>query len=538
MNLPLVLDIAIGVVFIYLILSLIASELQELLTTLLQWRAEHLRKSIEILLTGGEGTPEEDTVKGIVDDLYSNPLIRNINQESREGIAAWFRKLVWGIGGVYRTLTNKKTTSFGQEKERGKKGKERRSAPSYIPSETFATTLLARLNLSTLTQKLSIVKLIDFKDKEVLSEINRIINQLTVSEEIHHSLKNEVNYLENNLENIFRSYRENRTTLLNSINRIGVSIDKYIEASKAHFTDAEEKSKQQFIEGMAALKQEIFIDANKPDEFLIKRLQPGLTEIIDLLEKGGATYRETQTTNQDPNSEISQAYQDIETEVKNVIGKLPQSVRASLAALAQRAQIKANSVEEELNQFKTEIEVWFDRSMDRASGVYKRNAKGVAFLIGCVIAYVANADTLHIIGRLSKDTPLRNAITQSAGQAVSDPKNCLNFNSQEQSTGQSSSKLDCIRNQVNETLNPLTLPIGRSPDNLQQQEKEGEGWNIKTNGWKLSFSPLRRLIGWMISGLAISMGAPFWFELLGKIMNVRNTGPKPASTTKKQSSDN
>ncbi|HAA32884.1 MAG TPA: hypothetical protein DCE56_40670, partial [Cyanobacteria bacterium UBA8553] len=82
------------------------------------------------------------------------------------------------------------------------------------------------------------------------------------------------------------------------------------------------------------------------------------------------------------------------------------------------------------------------------------------------------------------------------------------------------------------------LPIGRSPENLKQQEQESQGWQIKANGWQLSFSPLRRFIGWMISGLAISMGAPFWFELLGKIMNVRNTGPKPASSTKKQTPDN
>ncbi|HAJ62833.1 MAG TPA: hypothetical protein DCP31_29385, partial [Cyanobacteria bacterium UBA8543] len=437
-----------------------------------------------------------------------------------------------------RTLTNKKTTSFGKEKERGQKAKDRRSAPSYIPAETFATTLLARLNLSTLTQKLSIVKLIDFKDQEILAEINKLIKQLTVSDETHQKLTNEVRYLEKNLENIFISYRENKTTLLNSINRIGITLDKYIEASKAHFTDAEEKSKQQFLDGMATLKQDTFIEANNPSEFLVKRLQPGLTEIIDLLEKGGAVYREAHATSLDSNSEIYKAYQDIETEIQTVIGKLPLSVRESLAALAQRAQIKSNTVEEELNHFKTEIEVWFDRSMDRASGVYKRNAKGVAFLIGCVIAYAANADTLHIIGRLSKDTPLRNAITQNASQVASDPKSCQNFESQEQSTGQRSSKLECIRNQVNESLDPLILPIGRSPENLKQQEQESQGWQIKANGWQLSFSPLRRFIGWMISGLAISMGAPFWFELLGKIMNVRNTGPKPASSTKKQTPDN
>jgi flagellar biosynthesis protein FliR len=41
MSLPLILDIAIGLIFIYLILSLLASEIQELIATLLQWRAKH-----------------------------------------------------------------------------------------------------------------------------------------------------------------------------------------------------------------------------------------------------------------------------------------------------------------------------------------------------------------------------------------------------------------------------------------------------------------------------------------------------------------
>lgn len=543
MNLPLVLDISIGIVFIYLILSLIASELQELLSTLLQWRAEHLRKSIEILLTGGEGSSEEENVKDIVDDLYSNPLIKNINQESREGIAAWFRRLVWGLGGAYRALTNQKNTSFGKEKVRGQKGKTRHSAPSYIPSETFATTLLARLNISTLTQKLNVVKFIEFKENEVLAEIEKILNQLTVSEESHEKLKNELNKLKQNFEKIFVFYRDNKATLINSINRIGYELDKYLENSKAYFAEAEVNSKQEFIDAIISLKQELFINASKPDDFLINRLQPGLNEIIYLLEKGGTAYKELHTINQNPNSEIYKAYQDIEIEIQKVLEKLPLSVRQSLSALAQRAQIKANTVDGELNQFKKEIEVWFDRSMDRASGVYKRNAKGVAFLIGCLLAYAANADTLHIIGRLSKDTPLRNAITQNAGQVVSDSKNCPNFDSQDQSnsplTGNRTSKLDCIRNQVNQTLDKVALPIGRSLENLKQQEQEGQGWKIQGNGWQLSFSPLRRFIGWLISGLAISMGAPFWFELLGKIMNVRNTGPKPASSTaKEQSPDN
>jgi hypothetical protein len=38
---------------------------------------------------------------------------------------------------------------------------------------------------------------------------------------------------------------------------------------------------------------------------------------------------------------------------------------------------------------------------------------------------------------------------------------------------------------------------------------------------------IQMIAGWFVSGFAISMGAPFWFDLLGKIMNVRNSGNKP-----------
>lgn len=525
MNLPLVLDIAIGLIFIYLILSLLASEIQELLATLLQWRAEHLRKSIEILLTGGEDTAEQASVKAIVDDLYSNPLIRNINQESRTGIAALFRQLVWGVGAIYRTLTNKKTTLFGKEVERGRRVKDRRSAPSYIPSETFATTLLARLDVAGLAQKLSVANLINFTREEIISETKSILAPLKIGEATRSSLESELNKLEQNFEKVSINFKTDKATLINSLDRIRNELDKYIEKSQIFFAENEVDSKKQFIDELTYLKQDLFNDPNE----LIGRLKPGLTGIIDVLQTGGRLYKELKEGIEDKNSELYKACEEIEENIQQVIEKLPESVRESLSILAKRAQIKANTVEEELERFQKEIEVWFDRSMDRASGVYKRNAKGVAFLLGTLLAFAANADTLHIIGRLSKDTALRNAITQSATQAISD-SNCPNFEPQDQSnpvsTGKPSSRLDCIRNQVNQTLDEVTLPIGRSPDNLQQQVDEAKGWQ--------AFSPLRRIIGWLISGLAISMGAPFWFELLGKVMNVRNTGPKPASTTEKQ----
>lgn len=47
---PAFFDILIGLTFIYLILSLLASEIQELIAAFLQFRAKHLKKSIYIML--------------------------------------------------------------------------------------------------------------------------------------------------------------------------------------------------------------------------------------------------------------------------------------------------------------------------------------------------------------------------------------------------------------------------------------------------------------------------------------------------------
>lgn len=44
------------------------------------------------------------------------------------------------------------------------------------------------------------------------------------------------------------------------------------------------------------------------------------------------------------------------------------------------------------------------------------------------------------------------------------------------------------------------------------------------------------LLGWLVTGVAIAMGAPFWFDLMSKLMNVRNTGTKPASISEKDTS--
>ena len=43
---------------------------------------------------------------------------------------------------------------------------------------------------------------------------------------------------------------------------------------------------------------------------------------------------------------------------------------------------------------------------------------------------------------------------------------------------------------------------------------------------------LRTFIGWLITAFAVMFGAPFWFDLLGKIVSLRASGNPPVESAK------
>jgi len=44
-----------------------------------------------------------------------------------------------------------------------------------------------------------------------------------------------------------------------------------------------------------------------------------------------------------------------------------------------------------------------------------------------------------------------------------------------------------------------------------------------------------RIIGWLLTILAVSLGAPFWFDVLNRFMNLRSAGNAPSEKGKLQS---
>jgi hypothetical protein len=278
------------------------------------------------------------------------------------------------------------------------------------------------------------------------------------------------------------------------------------------------------------LRKDIFEDPEKA--IVLGGLKPNINEIVKSIKKSSDIHDEVIANLQDKDSETYK-------KVKELIDILPDSVVNSIETMAKRAQMRAKTTEEGITILRKEIENSFDSSMERAGGVYKRNAKGVAILIGITLAIATNTDTFHVINRLSKDSLLREIIIKKAVEV--EPSNASG-----------------IKPDPHELLKDVELPIGWTIPNLTQQicgddvsaenaifcvrVKNGQSnVSVREIDWKkfkVSNSPIFKVLimigGWFISGIAIAMGAPFWFDLLSKVMNVRNVGKKGKQAPKNQ----
>ncbi|MBW4660179.1 MAG: hypothetical protein KME15_16000 [Drouetiella hepatica Uher 2000/2452] len=497
MNLPVVIEIAIGLVFIYLTLSLLTSEIQELIAILLQWRAEHLRKSVENLLTGEN--IDDPLHQKFVDELYDSPLLRSLNQEAKGLFANAFRQITYSLSRLYHSTTGTRNI-FGQQK----------SAPSYIPAETFSVALLQKLNIEQLSQKVSELTARKFSEERLLL-LRNILNDLRNSLGDNALLENEFRHLQNCLQESMDDFISGRATLSSNIEQVSEQLIQFINNTET-LLEQDHPCQEIIRKRLPYVKQMI----------LRRQPEPTVTEVLRLIfdknmsEKSMGASRSSLKASPCLNKIIDSLDRESPELIKQV-SDLPEHLKQNLLSLAEQSRLKAESLEAEVRQLETEVANWFDQSMERASGVYKRNAKGVALLIGLLVALLINADTLHMMSRLSKDSLLRETIAQAANQTVQTATVPNNL-PPEQAADASGAKLESVKNSVNKALDEIPLPIGWDTVNTQQQE-------IADRQWSIPF--LQRAIGWGVTGVALSMGASFWYDLLQRVIQVRGTGGRP-----------
>ena len=209
-------------------------------------------------------------------------------------------------------------------------------------------------------------------------------------------------------------------------------------------------------------------------------------------------------------------------ELKDLINAVPnENLKKALLMLSEEA-------EHDLEKLKINVEVWFNNAMDRVSGWYKRKTQVIHVILGIVFAFALNVDTFLIGKTIANDGALRDSLVAQARELAK--KSEPNVNSRTE-----------IQERIKQ-LGGLGLPIGWT-DQPVEGLREWPGWwpGSKTKSkadsdisWgALWFQTLKfHLVGWLLTGFAASLGAPFWFDTLNKFMNLRSVGKSPEEKPK------
>lgn len=178
---------------------------------------------------------------------------------------------------------------------------------------------------------------------------------------------------------------------------------------------------------------------------------------------------------------------------------------------------------------RAEIEAWFDASMDRVSGWYKRRVQIILLVIALAVAGITNADSFQVAKQLWSDPALRASLVAKSNQILQSgqPPTVAAGNGQTASAAApvdacppKSDPQTCVKDKFQAVatgfadVKDLDLPLGWTDANTPDKAKEWPG----------------KVLGLVLTALALSLGAPFWFDVLGKVSRLRAAGAKPAGS--------
>jgi hypothetical protein len=161
-------------------------------------------------------------------------------------------------------------------------------------------------------------------------------------------------------------------------------------------------------------------------------------------------------------------------QLRSAIDAIPDpQVRTAMLGMYGRAR--------DLQQFQDMLASWFDNAMARMSGAYKRSQLLISLLIALLLAILFNIDSIHLFRTLWQQPGLAAHLKDVPGAL--DP-----------------AVIDAL----------MVLPIG---------------WSKFPPVLNADFA--LQVAGWLITATTALFGAPFWFDLMQRVVRMRATGAKP-----------
>jgi hypothetical protein len=434
-----ILEVAIGLVFVWLVISVATMSLQEWLSNLLNTRAKEMEKTIAQMLSSADMTSK----------FYNHPLIANLYEPSI------------------------------------KTGKKAR-LPSYIPANKFGATLFSlvvqagtdnspvRAMTGKINQQLASIQSPEQQklakaDWNAILETARNLAASSLGAAALDSLKLQV-----------QVYGEKYPEVKTSLDMLVPQVDSYY----GHFVQ----------------DQRTAVESGADTGLAMRQFRLGLLGL------------------QKTNPRLSNS-------VTAIIGQ------------AEGYALRADQV---VATARLNLETWFNDAMDRLSGSYKRKAQLISFIIGVILALLLNVDSISVATSLWREPTLRQAIIAEA-QSYTPP-------AASQGSTTTASPLQNIP-ALETQLQALNIPFGWTFTSFDTAGRQcsllplqaSQVWGIPSQENQAQpvckrfsnlppdlLSWLVKIMGLLMTGLAAAQGAPFWFDILEKLVNIRGTGANPA----------
>jgi hypothetical protein len=571
-----VLDVAIGMMFIYLVLSLVSTVVNEWIASAFQMRGKNLLKGIKNLLNDPGFT-------GLAQQLYCHGLVDCISK------------------GV-------EVTQPGDRKA----GTLER-LPSYMPSQTFALALLDILSSDGAVSKAR--EVISDQERKGSAADEKLLEKARQAASVQGLAEATGNlavaHIAASRKPKDEGLQQEVNTAREAVNNAHASLESAQKASAAETAGATPQVVPAPQVNPAAPQQAVGAppqdpagrlpnpDAQPQNTTSSAALQPlkkkytiagqfsqmeDVSYTLEKLLEAGRALAET-----DPLGHLEEG-------VKRLPGG---HTRESLMLLISRTRRgigeitgDAQRIKREGDELQKNLEHWFDDAMERIGGWYKRWSQWVLVGIACFLVGLLNVDSVVLAKRLMRDTALRSALVAASDNAVKNksltqslhadqgadggqqapaspkppeagsPKppgggaggqapgavpgsgggNAPNKGAGSAGTGGPGSPGTSNSNQakVNPTdvtelldqVQAMNLPLGWTPppnDPLGEEQvpprpRPGaplNEWEVFLGRWWL------KLLGWVLTIAAVSLGAPFWFDTLSKFVNIRGAGTPP-----------
>ncbi|HSL42318.1 MAG TPA: hypothetical protein VK897_02725 [Anaerolineales bacterium] len=454
MNLGAIVEVTIGLIFVWIVLSLTIIQIQEWINTRLDKRAKDMEEAIHEMLAN----------PNLKAQLYDHPVIRGLTSKKRNEpspVASWFYRYP-----ILRGFT-----------------KEIRKLPSYIPSQQFSLALFDIV--ITAGTESSLIQQGLLKIRDDLEKDRKITRQEAVIVEL------------NLLIELARS---------------------------AAATEA----------GTAFTRRTLALLKKRVEEFALK--YPHLKPVIE------AALQEASQRKDDIDDLLKgkdaprgrDAFADLQRGIA-ALSVISPEVNQTLNALLLNLEEYIGERESKLARARQNVEKWFDDSMDRVSGVFKRYSQWMALVIGFVIALMLNVDSIDLTLYLLREPTVRQVLAQNAS-SFQLPEEEMENNPEE--------ALRDFRQQFTGLSLPIGWGINRSSqgtafldDDCRLFPGTDQTFGVPVIGTPFCLVPPQssnqnnlavKLAGIFITALAARQGAPFWFDVLKRVVNLRGTGANPA----------